>query len=95
LALSPTVFDGDVLALDVAGLGQTLPEAGKTEIVGLRGSGAEIANHREGLLLRTCRKRPSRHRAADEGDDVAAQHRYDTGDAPAVILIGARRSSVS
>jgi hypothetical protein len=56
LALRRTVFDRDVLALDVADLSQTLPEGGETEIVGLRGPGAEIANHRH-RLLRTGGKR--------------------------------------
>jgi len=94
LALCPTVFDGDILALDVAGIVQTLAEGGQTEIVGLWGPGAEKADHRL-RLLRAGRARPSDRRAADQRDELAAQHAQDTGDAPAAILIGAWRSLVS
>ena len=64
LALCPTVFDGDILALDVAGIVQTLAEGGQTERIGLRGSDAEPANHRQ-RLLRAHRQRPCGRDAAD------------------------------
>jgi hypothetical protein len=74
LALRPTVFDRDVPALDVAGLVQTLPEAGQTDIgVGLGRAGAEIADHRHRLLLRVQRRRRG-HRAAEQQHQLAAVH---------------------
>src|SRR5262249_50430616 len=53
LAFRPTVFDCDVLALNIAGLVQALPEGRQTgrNIVGVVRSAAEIANHRHCLLL--------------------------------------------
>ena len=58
-------------------------------------SDVEIAGYRHRLLLRTCRERQNRHRVANERDDLAAAHAQNTGEAPAVILIGARCSSAS
>src|SRR6516164_3192514 len=86
LALCPTVFDGDILALDMAGFVEAPSEWRQADsAVGFRGSDAEPADHRH-RLLRTRRKRPCYYRAADEGDDLAAQHAQDAAAAPAAIL---------
>jgi hypothetical protein len=71
LALGPTVFDRDGLALDVARFAQALPESGQTETVGLRRVGAEIANHRH-LLLRARRERPCGCCTAEQKNEPAA-----------------------
>jgi hypothetical protein len=64
LALRPTVFDGDVLAFDIAGFVEALPERHQTagNVVGLGRPGAEIANHGH-LLLRARRPWPCPRRA--------------------------------
>jgi len=95
-AVRPMVFDGDVLALDIAGFVEAASEWRQADsAVGFRGSGAEIADHRH-RLLRERSQRPSEcRRGANQRDQLTAQHAQDTGETPVVILIGARRSVIS
>src|SRR5262249_41556425 len=95
VALRPAIFDRQILSLDIVGFTQSLAECCQNRFIWSRQGAAEKAHHWHRLLLRARRQRPSRYRAADQGDDLAAQHAQDTGDAPAAILIGVRRSSVS
>jgi hypothetical protein len=71
--LGPAVFDRDILALQIAGLFQPLPDGLYAESVSLRRSGKEQADHRHRRLLRARRERP-RRRAAEEGDERAPFH---------------------
>src|SRR5262249_39748060 len=65
------IFDSDVLTLDKACVFQTLTERGE-ELWGVVGRpGGEDPDHRHRRLLRACRERPRRRRAADERDELA------------------------
>src|SRR5262245_61286264 len=82
----PTVFNGHVPALDIAGFFQTLMECGQRvlrECVVGRIAGKE-PDHRHRRLLRARRERP-RRRAADERYELAPPHS---------ITASARESSV-
>src|SRR5262245_51994202 len=74
LAFGPRTFDCDVLAFDVAGFLQPLPESGhKMCERRARRDGAEEPDHRHRRLLRARRERP-RRRAAKERDELAPFH---------------------
>jgi hypothetical protein len=72
LVLRPPILDRDILALDVAGFTNALPECGqKTCTIGRRPRAAEEPDDRHGRLLRAHRNRPRRGRAADKRDELA------------------------
>jgi len=71
LAFRPTIFDGHVPALDVAGFGQTLAEYRHQRRTRPGQTGTEIPDNRP-RLLRARRERPGRYRAAGESDEFAA-----------------------
>ena len=71
LVLRPAILDHDILALDVAGFTNALPECcHETCSVGKRRT-AEKPNHRHRGLLRARRERPSR-RAAERGQEFSS-----------------------
>src|SRR5262245_31638947 len=71
LVLRPAILDHDILALDVAGFTNPLPEGGQiTCTIGKRRT-AEETDHRHRRLLRARRERPRCCRAADERDELA------------------------
>src|SRR5262249_50858469 len=72
LALRPSVFDSDVLTLNITSFIQATSECVQTETVRLRRPGAEIANHRH-RPLRARRERP-RGRSTEQRDELAAPH---------------------
>src|SRR5262245_8341678 len=73
LVLRPAILDHDILALDVTGFTNALPEGGQiTCTIGKRRN-AEETDHRHCALLRACRERP-RGRAAEQRDEIAAFH---------------------
>src|SRR5262245_60547106 len=72
MALSPAVLDLHVLALDITGVLEALPESGHVCCKGSWRPAAEIANHRH-RLLRARRERP-RCRATEQRDELAAPH---------------------
>src|SRR5262249_32906733 len=74
MALSPTVLNREVLAVDQTRFTQALPKRCHTIGVGLRRAGAEKANHRHRRLLRARRERPCRRCAAEQRDELAAPH---------------------
>src|SRR3984893_14255120 len=90
----PTVFDGDVLTLDVAGLVQTLPEGDETEIVGLWGSGAEIADHGHRLLCAGVDGPCDRH-AAEQREDVTPFHSITSSARPSRVYGMVRPSALA
>ena len=67
LTLGKAVFDGHVLAFDVAGFFEPLLERGDLLVQRSARSGAQESNHRHRRLLRARRQRPSGHRAAERG----------------------------
>ncbi len=75
LVLRPAILDHDILALDVTGFTNALPECGQKDCtIGRRPRAAEEPDHRHRRLLRARRKRPRGRRAADERDEVAPLH---------------------
>src|SRR5262252_7517370 len=72
--LGPSIFDVDVLALDIACLFQPLSECAQTRRVRLRRCAAEKPNHRHPRLLRPRRERPRHRRAAEKRYELAALH---------------------
>jgi hypothetical protein len=71
--VAEAVFDRDVVALDVAGLRQTLAERHLALRVGIGRAGVQVADHRHRRLLRARGERPS-DRTADERDELATSH---------------------
>ncbi len=65
LVLRPAILDHDILALDVTGFTNALPECGQKDCtIGRRPRAAEEPDHRHRRLLRARRKRPRGRRAA-------------------------------
>src|SRR5262249_31867746 len=73
LILGPAVFNRHVLALDIAGVFETLVKSAQTIHVHVRRRGVEEPNHRHRWLLRARRERPG-SRAPDKRDELAALH---------------------
>src|SRR5262249_36890508 len=74
LTIYPTVFNRDVLALNIAGFGQRLAEACQ-DLPALRERRtAEEPDHRHRRLLPACRERPSRSSAAEQRYERAPFH---------------------
>ena len=72
--LAPAVFDDYVATLDVASLAQPPPKCRDEIGARLRRTRVEISDHRQRRLLRTCRHRPSRCRAAEQRNEFAPSH---------------------
>ena len=73
LVLRPAILDHDIVALDVAGFTNPLPEGGQiTCTIGKRRT-AEETDHRYRRLLRPRRERPSR-RTAEQRYEFAPSH---------------------
>src|SRR5262249_59549058 len=71
--LRPAIFDRDVLALDIAGIFQTLAKCAQRVLVRAGRSGIEHPDHRHRRLLRPPRERPHR-RDAEQRDELATFH---------------------
>ena len=67
--IPPAVFDGDVLALDVAGFFQALSECGRDVRIRIRRASMHEPDNRHRRLLCVRRERPCRHRAAEQRDE--------------------------
>src|SRR5262249_29906980 len=74
LILGPAVFDGRVLALDVADLLYALAELAHAVRQPVRRPAVEKSDHRHRRLLRARRERPRRRRAAEQCDERASFH---------------------
>src|SRR5262249_4104496 len=72
--LRPAIFNGHVLAFDVAGLGETLAERVHEESNRSGRLRIEHTHHRHRRLLRAGRERPRRRRTSNERDELAAPH---------------------
>src|SRR5262249_22206327 len=82
LVLRPAILNRHILALDVAGFTNALPECGqKACTIGRRARAAEETDHRR-RLLRARRKRP-RSRAAEQRDEIAPPNHSITSSARA------------
>src|SRR5262249_34034671 len=73
LTLGKAVFDGHVLAFNVAGFLEALLERGDLLAQRSARSSAQESNHGHHRLLRARRARP-RCRAAEQCDEIAARH---------------------
>src|SRR5262249_42201520 len=72
--LCPAVFNREVLAFDVAGFLQTLPECGNEVRIRSGRSAVKITDHRR-RLLRACGERPHRNcRSADKRNEFPSSH---------------------
>src|SRR3954452_22860991 len=71
MALSPTVFYSEVLALGQTRFTQPSPKGCHTIGVGLRRTRTQETDHRHSRLLRVCSKRPCCDRPAEERDEFS------------------------
>ena len=71
-AICPPIFDGHVLALDVASFLQALAERSHEIFCPRLGSAVEGPDRGQSLLLRARRERPRCRRAAEQRDELAA-----------------------
>src|SRR5262245_4910002 len=74
LVLRPAILDHDILALDVAGFANALPECGQIACTISKRRAAEKSDHRHRRLLRASRERPRGGRAADQRQEFAPLH---------------------
>src|SRR5262249_32125687 len=93
LTVCPTVFDGDIFTLDVAGFFETALECGHEWAPLGRGCAAKDPDPGPPRLRRAPRKRPRNRRAADQRDEIAAFHSI-TSSARASSVDGTSRPSV-
>src|SRR6266404_4461763 len=73
LALCPSGFDYDILALDIAGVSQAFAETGQTTCL-CGGGSTEHSNDKECHLLRARGERPRGCRSAKELDELPPSH---------------------
>src|SRR5947208_2341619 len=89
LVLRPAILNRHILALDVTGFTNALPERGqKACTIGRRPRAAEESYHRHRRLLRARRERPHRRRAAEQPNELAAGAHSITSSASICIEIG-------
>src|SRR4029453_874443 len=77
LILGPTVFDRDVLALDIAVILQALAKCGQYNVRERPRLAVEESNHRHWLLLRAGNERPRDGTTAEQRDELAPAARGD------------------
>src|SRR5262249_8276413 len=72
LIVCPSIFDRNISAFGIAGLGHTLPEGGQAaNIIDIPRCAAEKSDHRHCRLLRGYRERPHGGRATEQRDELA------------------------
>src|SRR5215471_8633533 len=76
MAFGPAKLDGDVLAVDVAGLFQTNPKARDIVRKWLRRGAVEKPDHGHCRLLSTRRQRPRCGGATDKCDEFPSPHGF-------------------
>src|SRR5262249_44807335 len=74
LILRETVFNDDVLALDIARFFQALAKRRQNVCILAGPPAVEKSDHWHRRLLRACCERPCGRRAAKKGDELAALH---------------------
>ena len=72
LVLRPAILDHDILALDVTGFTNALPECGQIACTISKRRAAEETDHRNRGLLRARPERPRRSCAAKQRDELAS-----------------------
>src|SRR5262249_35359680 len=70
----PTVFDRNVLPIDIAGFLQALTECGRHGLEAVSRAGVEKPDHRHRRLLRARRERPRHGRAAEARNELATSY---------------------
>src|SRR5262245_4337946 len=74
LVFRRAIFDGDVVALDIATFLQRLAEGSQAHNVDLGGPDAEKADHRHRQLLRAQRQRPRNRRSTNKRNELTPSH---------------------
>src|SRR5215831_18365881 len=74
LVLRPPILDRHIVALDVAGFANALPECGQIACTISKRRAAEESNHRHRWLLRARRERPYHRCAAEQRNECAPPH---------------------
>src|SRR5208337_3415807 len=74
VALAPPVFDGDVLALDIAGISQSPVKIGQISARLVPRCQVKKSDYRHCRLLRACRERPTDGWASNYFDEIASSH---------------------
>src|SRR5262245_11795470 len=92
--LRPAKFDGNILALDVARLFQAAAKCSDERRPLIGRAAVQMADHRHRWLLRSRRDRPSRRRAAEQRDELAAPDHSITSSARASTVGGMSRPMV-
>src|SRR6516162_9837765 len=91
LVLRPAILDRHILALDVAGFTNALPECGQILCTIGRRRAAEEPDHRH-CPLRASRERPRDSNAAEQRDELAAFHVWMAPAWQEIIWRAAQRS---
>ena len=93
-ALAPSVFDRDITTFDPTERTQSLPERRDVLAVGRRHARAEKPDGGyPRSLLRACRKRPRRRRAAEQRDEAPALHSISSLSRSYQLAVPSRPSS--
>ena len=74
LTVHKTIFHGDVLPFDIAGVAERLEERRHIGHEGFPRTGVEEPDHRHDRLLRACREWPRGGCAAEQRDELAPSH---------------------
>ena len=80
VAVGPSIFNDDVLAINVAGITQTLLKCGRVRCERFSGAVVEEPDHGHGRLLRTQRERP-RYGRTENRNECASIHEPPGNDA--------------
>src|SRR5215475_10966132 len=88
----PAILDRDIAAFGPAAFAEPLHECGNPLALALRRALTHESDERWLWLLRSRRNRPHRHRAAEQGDELAAPHSI-TSSARASSVGGTSRPS--
>jgi hypothetical protein len=76
MSLRPAIFDGHILALDVAAFLQAIAKRGDIEHIPIRRGYVEESDHRHRWPLGPRRKRPRRSGDREKGNELASPHDY-------------------
>jgi hypothetical protein len=74
MALCPTIFDRNILALDITLFGQAFPKGSYKECKPIERCSAHKTDHWHRRLLRASSQRPNACRTGDSLDELAAPH---------------------
>src|SRR5262245_18322145 len=93
MVVRPTILDGDALAFEKSGVVKALSESIDYVCETTGRCASKKPDHRHPRLLRPCRQRPRRRRAAEQRDDLSPPHHSITSSARASTVAGISRPS--